>query len=234
VFTATDRVLREVMVPRTEVDFLSGSVGVEEAAGYVANRPHSRYPVTGDSPDEIVGVVHVRDLLTAAYRRDHGQDAPETVAELAREAPVLPGSLPLVQALSPMRRRGHLAIVFDEYGGTDGIVTLEDLIEELVGDIEDEYDPRGRPRSRLEDGSVELDGLLHRDDIKELAGIELPEGHFTTLAGFVISQLGQAPEVGDSVEALGHRFTVTEMDRRRVARIRITPIDDQVDAAARA
>jgi hypothetical protein len=106
---------------------------------------------------------------------------PETVGELAREAPVLPGSLPLVQALSQMRRCGHLAIIIDEYGGTDGIVTLEDLIEELVGDIEDEYDPRGRPIDRLEDGSLELDGLLHRDDIKELTGIELPEGHFTTL-----------------------------------------------------
>ncbi len=227
VFTATDRVLREVMVPRTEVDFLSGSVGVEEAAAYVANRPHSRYPVTGDSPDDVLGVVHVRDLLTAAHRRDHGQ----TVGELAREAPALPGSLPLVQALSQMRRRGHLAIIVDEYGGTDGIVTLEDLIEELVGDIEDEYDPRRRPIGRLADGSVELGGLLHRDDIKELTGIELPEGHFTTLAGFVISQLGRAPEAGDSVETLGHRFTVTEMDGRRVARIRITPIDDQAERA---
>jgi putative hemolysin len=230
VFTATDRVLREVMVPRTEVDFLSGSVGVEEAAGYVADRPHSRYPVIGESPDEVLGVVHVRDLLTAAHRRDHGQDAPETVGELAREAPVLPGSLPLVQALSQMRRRGHLAIIIDEYGGTDGIVTLEDLIEELVGDIEDEYDPRGRPIDRLEDGSLELDGLLHRDDIKELTAIELPEGHFNTLAGFVISQLGRAPEAGDSVEALGHHFTVTEMDGRRVARVRITPINDRAGA----
>jgi putative hemolysin len=218
------------MVPRTEVDFLPGSVGVEEAAGYVEDRPHSRYPVIGKSPDEVLGVVHVRDLLTAAHRRDHGQDAPETVGELAREAPVLPGSLPLVQALSQMRRRGHLAIIIDEYGGTDGIVTLEDLIEELVGDIEDEYDPRGRPIDRLEDGSLELDGLLHRDDIKELTGIELPEGHFTTLAGFVISQLGQAPQVGDSVEALGHRFTVTEMEGRRVARVRITPINDRAGA----
>jgi putative hemolysin len=233
VFTATDRVLREVMVPRTEVNFLSGSVEVEQAAADAVDRPHSRYPVIGDSPDDVLGVVHVRDLLTAAHHRDRGQAAPETVAELVREVPILPGSLPLVQALSQMRRRGHLAIVFDEYGGTDGIVTLEDLIEELVGDIEDEYDPRVRPIRRFEDGSVELDGLLHRDDIKELTGIELPEGHFTTLAGFVISQLGRAPQAGDSVEALGHRFTVTKMDGRRLARSRIIPIEDHVDAAER-
>jgi putative hemolysin len=230
VFTATDRVLREVMVPRTEVDFLSRSVGVEEAAAYVENRSHSRYPVTGDSLDDVLGIVHVRDLLTAAHRRDHGEDGPETVGELARQPLTLPGSLPLIPALSQMRRHGHMAIVIDEYGGTDGIVTLEDLIEELVGDIEDEYDLRGRSSGQRQDGSVELDGLLHRDDIKELTGLELPEGPFNTLAGFIISQLGRIPEVGDSVEALDHRFTVTEMDGRRVARIRITPIDGQVDA----
>ena len=233
VFIATDRVLREVMVPRTEVDFLSAALPVEEATAYIANRPHSRYPVTADSSDDIVGVVHVRDLLTAAYRRDHTRRGPKTVGELARAAPVLPGSLPLVPALSQMRRRGHLAIVVDEYGGTDGIVTLEDLIEELVGDIEDEYDPRRRPSGRLEDGGMELDGLLHRDDIKELTGIELPEGHFTTLAGFVVDQLGRLPEAGDTAEVLGLRFTVTEMDGRRAARIHLRTIADQADAGTK-
>jgi putative hemolysin len=231
VFTATDRVLREVMIPRTEVDSLPESLEVEQAAADVENRPHSRYPVIGDSLDDVRGTVHVRDLLTAAHRRDHGKEGPATVGELARPALTLPGSLPLVPALSQMRQHGHMAIIIDEYGGTDGIVTLEDLIEELVGDIEDEYDPRGRSIGRREDGSMELDGLLHRDDIKELTGIELPEDHFTTLAGFIISQLGRIPTQGDSVEALGHRFTVTEMDGRRVARVRITPIDNHVTAA---
>ncbi|MFN2496131.1 MAG: hemolysin family protein [Pseudonocardiaceae bacterium] len=224
VFTATDRVLREVMIPRTEVEFLPGSMPIDEAADYVADRPHSRYPVVGDSPDDVRGVVHVRDVLTAAHRR--GTDGPPTVEGLTREAPALPGSVPLVPALSQMRRRGHLAIVVDEYGGTDGIVTLEDLIEELVGDIKDEYDPRERPSHHFGDGSVELDGLLHRDDIRELLGIQLPAGHFNTLAGFVVSQLGRTPEVGESAEALGHRFTVLEMDGRRVARVRGTPLTE--------
>ena len=231
VFTATDRVLREVMVPRTEVDFLAESSEVEEAAAYVENRPHSRYPVIGDSLDDVRGIVHVRDLLTAAHRRDHGKEGPATVGQLARPALTLPGSLPLVPALSQMRQHGHMAIIIDEYGGTDGIVTLEDLIEELVGDIEDEYDPHGPSSGRREDGSMELDGLLHRDDIKELTGIELPEAHFTTLAGFIISQLGRIPTEGDTVEALGHRFTVTEMDGRRVARVRITPLDSRLTAS---
>jgi putative hemolysin len=232
VLTATDRVLREVMIPRTEVDFLPESSGVEEAAAYVENRPHSRYPVIGDSLDDVRGIVHVRDLLTAAHRRDDGKEELATVGQLARPALTLPGSLPLVPALSQMRQHGHMAIVIDEYGGTDGIVTLEDLIEELVGDIEDEYDPHGPSSGRREDGSMELDGLLHRDDIKELTGIELPEDHFTTLAGFILSQLGRIPTEGDSVEALGHRFTVTEMDGRRVARVRITPLDDHVPAGS--
>jgi putative hemolysin len=100
-----------------------------------------------------------------------------------------------------------------------------------VGDIEDEYDPHGPSSGRREDGSMELDGLLHRDDIKELTGIELPEAHFTTLAGFIISQLGRIPTEGDTVEALGHRFTVTEMDGRRVARVRITPFDSRLTAS---
>ncbi|WP_214367663.1 hemolysin family protein [Pseudonocardia sp. H11422] len=230
VFTATDRVLREVMIPRTEVDFMRGAMATHDAADYVADRPHSRYPVIGESPDDVLGVVHVRDVLTAAHRFDHGQEAPRTVAELAREALVLPGSLPLVQALARMRRSGHMAIIVDEYGGTDGIVTLEDLIEELVGDIEDEYDLRGRPSRRLPDGSIELDGLLHRDDINELTGIELPEGHFNTLAGFVVDRLGRAPEVGDSVTALQHRFTVTELDGRRASRLRVNPLPGGADS----
>ncbi len=225
VFAATDRVLSEVMIPRTEVDFLAGTMPIEEAADYIANRPHSRYPVTGDTPDDILGVAHVRDLLTAVHRRQHG-----TVAELVRDAPWLPGTLSLVPALSQMRRRGHLAIVMDEYGGTDGIVTLEDLIEELVGEIEDEYDPGGRPSRRLEDGTAELDGLSHLEDVREHIGIELPEGPYNTLAGFVVSQLGHMPGIADSVEALDHRFTVTEMDGRRIARVRIAPVDSPTAA----
>ncbi|MEN3265037.1 hemolysin family protein [Pseudonocardia sp.] len=229
VFTATDRVLQEVMIPRTEVDFLSGSMSTHDAADHATARPHSRYPVIGESPDDILGVVHVRDVLTAAHRHDHGQDTPQTVAELAREALLLPGNLPLVPALSRMRRSGHMAIILDEYGGTDGIVTLEDLIEELIGDIEDEYDPRGRPNRRLDDGSIELDGLLHRDDINELTGIELPDGRFNTLAGFVVDRLGRAPEVGDSIPALRHRFTITELDGHRASRVRVAPDTDAAD-----
>jgi len=223
VFTATDRVLNEVMIPRTEVDFLPGALTVEQAAEYVADRSHSRYPVTGQSPDDILGVAHVRDVLTAVHRRDLGRDAPATVAELVREPSLLPGSLPLIQALSRMRRRSHLAIIVDEYGGTDGIVTLEDLLEELIGDIEDEHDPSRQPIGLEADGTIEVDGLMHPDEVRDLTGIVLPPGRYHTLAGFVIDQLGATPRVGAGVDAVGHRFTVLEMDGRRASRVRITP-----------
>jgi putative hemolysin len=137
---------------------------------------------------------------------------------------MLPGSLPLIQALSRMRRRSHLAIIVDEYGGTDGIVTLEDLLEELIGDIEDEHDPRRQPIGLEPDGTIEVDGLMHRDDVRDLTGIDLPPGRYNTLAGFVIEQLGDTPEVGDRVNAAGHRFTVLEMDGRRASRVRIAPL----------
>jgi putative hemolysin len=109
-------------------------------------------------------------------------------------------------------------VVIDEYGGTDGIVTLEDIIEELVGEIEDEYDP-----ARAAGDTTELDGLLHHDDLVERIGISLPDGPYETLAGFVQARLGRVPEVGDAIEELGHRFTVTAKDGRRVARVRVTP-----------
>jgi putative hemolysin len=131
---------------------------------------------------------------------------------------MLPGSKPVLASLTEMRaNRTHLAVVVDEYGGTDGIVTMEDILEELVGEIEDEYDPAAGA------DSSDFDGLLHHDELVERTGIVLPEGPYETLAGFVQTHLGRVPTVGDEVEAHGHLFTVVEMDGRRVARVRIAP-----------
>jgi len=129
----------------------------------------------------------------------------------------------VLAALTDMRREGvHLAIVVDEYGGTDGIVTLEDLVEELVGDIRDEYDLDAEQTRTLHDGDVEVDGLLNLEDFAEQTGVPLPEGPYETVAGWMVSALGHLPEVGESVDADGHRLTVTELDGRRVARVRLT------------
>ncbi|HJQ43360.1 MAG TPA: hemolysin family protein [Jatrophihabitantaceae bacterium] len=219
VFAAGERAVSEVMIPRTEVTFLEAGTSVSRAAKVVAESPHSRYPVVGQGHDDVIGFVHIRDLMLGD-RADRGR----TVGDVAREVKVLPGSKRVLAALSEMRREGaHMAIVADEYGGTDGIVTLEDLIEEVVGDIRDEYDDTDGDTQRLVGGVVEVDGKVNLDEVAELCGLELPEGPYATLAGFVMAEVGHLPQRGDAVEHDGFRLEVVGVDGRRVARIRITP-----------
>jgi putative hemolysin len=217
VFEAGEREVREVMVPRTEVDFIDASTPAYKAARVVASMPHSRYPVYRDSQDDVVGFVHIRDILDPSI-----SDRGIRVGELTREVLMLPGSKRVLPAMFEMRAAGaHLAIVVDEYGGTAGIVTLEDLVEELVGDIRDEYDVEERPEHRVA-GVIEVDGLLNIEDFADEVGFELPEGPYETVAGFVMADLGHLPEVGESVDVDGRTLTVTELDGRRASRIRVT------------
>ncbi len=222
VFAAGQRSIDEVMVPRTEVTFLDGSLTVSKAAKVAAESPHSRYPVVGRGHDDVLGFVHIRDLLVPANR--FGRDA--TVASFAREVKTLPGSVHVLTAMSEMRGEGHhMAIVIDEYGGTDGIVTLEDLIEEVVGDIRDEYDREGAEARSLSGGEVEVDGKLNLDEVAEMSGVLLPDGPYATLGGFVMAELGRLPRIGDTVEYEGLRLTVVHVEGRRAARVRLTPIE---------
>lgn len=218
VFDAGDRQIREVMVPRTEVEFLDADQPVSKAAAEAMAQPHSRYPVTDGSPDDVVGFVHIRDLLDP---RVAGRGV--RVGTLARDVIFLPDTKQLLSALSEMRRAGsHLAIVVDEYGGTDGIVTMEDLVEELIGDIRDEYDaPGGDER---EPSLGEVDGLLNLDEFAEQTGVVLPDGPYETVAGFVVAQLGRLPSAGESVEAVGHRLEVRSLDGRRIARVHVSAL----------
>jgi putative hemolysin len=222
VFGAESRSLQEVMRPRTEVTFVNGSLSVADARRMVRDGPHSRFPVIGSSPDDVLGFVHIRDLMP----RDEEYDA-QPVRNIAREILPLPGTNKVPPSLSGMRRLGqHIALVVDEYGGTDGIVTLEDLVEELVGEIYDEYDTGADPEDRVTvgNGSVEVDGGLILQEFASASGIALPEGHYETVAGFVMDRLGRLPRTGDRVEVDGHELTVTAMDRLRIARIRVTPV----------
>jgi magnesium and cobalt exporter, CNNM family len=220
VFEAGDRQIREVMIPRTEVDFLDASTPVFKAAKEALQQPHSRYPVIRGSADDVIGFVHVRDLL--------GPDMSGRslrVGELARQTLVLPWTRPILAALADMRREGmHIAIVADEYGGTAGIVTLEDLVEELIGDIKDEYDVHEAETTVFRGGDVEVDGLLNLDDFEDETGIELPEGPYETVAGFLMARLGRLPQVDDWVDFDERRITVREIDGRRVGRVLVSAV----------
>jgi putative hemolysin len=231
VFRAGEREVREVMTPRTEVSFLDASMTASRAAKQVADSNWSRFPVAGSTEDDVVGFVHVRDLFLPS----HPAGRAATVGDLVREVKRLPGTAGVLTALSEMRRENqHLAIVVDEYGGTDGIVTLEDLIEEVIGEIYDEYDEEVAPEAKQSpDAPREVDGLLNLDDFTEATALQLPEGPYETAAGFVLAALGRLPEVGDSVEVGGRRLEVLELDGRRIARLRVSPPppeDDPEDA----
>jgi putative hemolysin len=224
VFEAGERGLREVMVPRTEVDFLPGDMPAHRAVRELLKAPHSRYPVIGDSADDIIGFVHVRDLLNPDL-----SSRTTPVAEVARPVLSMPDTVRVLRALSEMRRgSSHLAIVLDEYGGTAGIVTMEDLVEELVGDITDEYDIVVEERVAVR-GDLVIDGLTTLDEFAEKTGLVLPEGPYDTLAGFFMARLGQLPSVGDAIslelasvdptdeELAPVELRVSELDGRRAA-----------------
>jgi putative hemolysin len=225
VFAAGERSVSEVMISRTEVAFLEGSMTIRRAVKLASDSPHSRYPVTGRSNDDVLGFVHIRDLILGAPGTEVSTDRARVVSDLVRDIKVLPGSKNVLSALSEMRREGHhVAIVVDEYGGTDGIVTLEDLIEEVIGDIRDEYDDQEAAPRRFTGGIAEIDGRDNLDEFAEAAGFELPDGPYETAGGFVMARLGKLPQVGDRVEIEGHIVQVIEVDGRRASRLRVEPV----------
>ena len=219
VFEAGERQVREIMVPRTEVEFFDATWLLSRAMRAAHESPHSRFPVVRGSHDDVIGFIHVRDL----FRPEAGQRRGLKVGDLAREVAMVPATKQVLSTMSEMRRNGdHLAVVVDEYGGTAGIVTLEDLIEELVGDIRDEYDVTDDEAKQLRGGDMEVDGLLNLDDFAEATGAELPDGPYETVAGAMMATLGRLPRGGDAVELDGIRLKVAKMDGRRIARVRVT------------
>lgn len=219
VFEAAERTVVEVMRPRPEVNFLDGEATVDEALRELATKPNSRYPVTGRDTDDVLGFIHLRDLLTV-------EDRAAAVSTIAREITVLPGTVDVLQALGRMRSSGNqIALVIDEYGGTDGIVTLEDLLEELVGDIYDEFDDGLVPEdTALRQGQeTEVDGGLILQELAQQTGIALPDdGSYETVGGFIMARLGRVPDEGDRVEAEGASLEILVMEGHRVGRVRVT------------
>ena len=233
VFDASETIVAEVMRPRADVVFLDGDMPIEKAAAYVREMPYSRYPVTGKDFDDVLGFVHVRDLL------DIRDPEAKRVADVTREGISLPGTSKLLPSLELLRKRGiHLAVVIDEYGGTDGIVTLEDMTEELVGDIRDEYDlPEEKGGERTErttfvNGVATIEGGMTIEDFADLTGIELEDGPYETVAGYFLAHTGKMGEIGDVLLSDdGYDMTVTQVDGRRIETLEIRKHTVDGDAA---
>jgi putative hemolysin len=227
VFAARSTSLKEVMRPRGEVEFVAADEPLVEAARRIRDLPHSRYPVMGEGFDDVVGFLHVRDLLGV------GDDDGRVVRDVTREALQLPSTNRVLPTVGLMRQRGiHLAVLIDEYGGTDGIVTLEDLVEEIVGEIRDEYDP-----PEVVAGAASYDAGLSIEDFAELTGVELPDGDYETVAGYVIAQLGRIAEVGDAVEVeshgQAHRIEVVATAGTRLTRVKLVAVGPEEPQEAR-
>ena len=223
VLSLRHRLLSEVMRPRPEVAALDGTGSVQEAAAQVREQPYSRYPVVDRSIDDIIGFVHVRDIYEAI-----AENPSMPLRDIVRAIPYLPATARVLPTLTMMRAEGQqIAVIIDEYGGTDGIVTLEDLVEEVVGEIFDEYDIDSAALDLASEGGI-IDGRLNFQDFEEATGMRLPESSSDTVAGFVIERLGRLATVGDVVTLDGATLQVMSLDRRRISELLVTPRDGVV------
>jgi CBS domain containing-hemolysin-like protein len=221
VFDFADKRAADVMVPRPEVVAISIDLPPGEALQSVLDSPYTRYPVYRETLDDIVGVLHVRDLVEAMYER--GTIADVNLVDLVRPATMVPETKDLAALLHEFRRTSqHLAIVINEYGTMEGIVTLEDLLEEIVGEIEDEFDVPDENFERIDEDTVRIDGTLTIDDFNTQFGTNLPDEDYHTVAGFVFGALGRAPEPGDEVEHDGMVFRVESLEGQRIDRLTVT------------
>jgi magnesium and cobalt exporter, CNNM family len=219
VFDFAGKEVHEVMVPRPEVVAISVDLPAEDCLAAVVDSPYTRYPAYRGSLDEIVGILHVRDLFSALNNRGIAQ---VRVDELLRPAQIVPETKDLAALLGEFRReKQHMAIVIDEYGAMQGIVTLEDLLEEIVGEIEDEFDLPDESIERLDETTVRIDGTFPIDDFNEQFGTSLPAEDYHTVAGLVFGGLGRAPQEGDELDQDDVRFRVIEVDGSRIERLQV-------------
>jgi putative hemolysin len=217
VFEFSDTVAREVMTPRVYMDAIAVSAEAKEVIDLIQKSGHSRIPLYEDTDDQIIGIVHAKDLLMAASNGT----GKVNLRKLMRPALFVPENKNLHELLSEMRSgRSQMAVVQDEFGGTAGIVTVEDIVEELVGDIQDEYD-REEPEIIEAENGLSVDGKTHVDDVSEKLGIELESDEFDTIGGYVFGLFGRQPKVLESIVAHEHKFIVSESDGRRILRLQI-------------
>jgi magnesium and cobalt exporter, CNNM family len=220
VFDFADKEASDVMVPRPEVVALSIDLPPEQALEAVMDSPYTRYPVYRESLDDVVGILHVRDLFSGL--RERGMHDVK-IEEIVRPAHIVPETKDLAALLAEFRRTNqHMAIVVDEYGEMEGIVTLEDLLEEIVGEIEDEFDLPDESVEQVDDDTIRIDGTFPIDDFNERFKADLPAEDYHTVAGFVFGLLGRQPEVGDDISHDGMRFDVLEVEGSRINKLAVT------------
>jgi CBS domain containing-hemolysin-like protein len=219
VFDFGELLVRQVMIPRTEISAFEADMNLREAIDIAVNSSFTKFPVYDDDLDNIIGVVHIKDLLRAEQDPER-QDC--LVRSLIREALFVPETVPVKAVLREFRdRRQHIAIVMDEFSGTAGLVTLEDLMEEIVGEVSDPFDAGIPEIHPLDSGAVILDGLALIDDVNEALGTQFEAPHYDTIAGYFLGVLGRIPQVGDEVETDGVRLRVEKMDAMRVETLKL-------------
>ncbi len=225
----SDRTVREVMTPRPDIDFLEADTPLASVADLFERTKRTRIPIVEGGIDRPVGVVHVKDVFTVL----RSPSPPPTVRSLARPVLFAPETQAVTSLLADFRRRRQpLAIVVDEYGTVTGLVTLEDVVEELVGEIADEHEDEMPPAVRLPDGAYSVAGRLRVDELATLLGIDLPPAEYDTVAGLVSQKLGRIPKAGETAEEAGLLFTVEEADRRRIYRVRVARPASEVEVPA--
>jgi CBS domain containing-hemolysin-like protein len=238
VFALGDTIAREVMVPRTEMVWIEGAKTMQQALFLFLRSGFSRIPVIGESVDDVLGVLYLKDVVRRTQSGDPAATA-EPVAELMRPATFVPESKPVDDLLSEMQAaRTHLVIVVDEYGGTAGLVTIEDILEEIVGEITDEYDVERPPVDHLEDGSVRVTARLPIEDLGEIFGVELPADEVETVGGLLAQTLGRVPIPGAEVDVGGLHLVAEGTTGRRnridsvlVRRVEPDPAETDADDA---
>jgi CBS domain containing-hemolysin-like protein len=227
VFDFADRVAREVMVPRQDMVCLFIDDSLEENLKVVRESGHTRYPLCEEDRDHILGMIHIRELMN--FDR---QDPKADLRSIMREIDVVPESMSIVKILQLMQHKHvQMAAVADEYGGTAGLVTMEDLLEEIVGDIQDEHDAEMPEINKMPDGSYVFDGLVLLDEVAETMGIQFDDPEEDTIGGYVFGLIGRQPVVGDSVDERGFRFEVLDCTGFRVLRVRVIPLKKAKEAA---
>ena len=220
IFDLGDLQVGQVMIPRTEILAVEANTTVEELLSIVTQTTFTKLPVYEDNLDQIIGILHVKDLLSILY---NPEDRDKIARDLARETIYVPEAIPVYALLHQFRtNRQHIAIALDEYGGTAGLVTLEDLLEEIVGEVSDPFDEPTPEIQNMPDGSVLIDGMTSIEDVNQHLNLNLDDPYYYTIAGYILAQLGRIPRVGDSIEKDGIQLRVQAMDGLRIASVLLT------------